>query len=62
MTTRSKKMTPRKWAWLAFGFMFLLSPIDIIPDCIPVFGNLDDASVMALVIKKVLEEDEEETK
>ena len=35
------------------GLIYVLSPIDIIPDTIPVAGYLDDAAVIAGVIKLV---------
>ncbi len=31
-----------------FAFLYVLKPIDIIPDDLPVIGNLDDAVVMSL--------------
>jgi len=33
------------------GLMYFLSPIDAIPDFIPVFGMLDDIAVLAWVMK-----------
>lgn len=33
--------------------LYVLSPIDAIPDFIPVFGYVDDAAVMALCLKFV---------
>lgn len=39
---------------LAFGAVWLASPIDLIPEFIPVAGPLDDAIVAALVLRYVL--------
>jgi uncharacterized membrane protein YkvA (DUF1232 family) len=33
---------------------YLASPIDLIPDFIPVIGHLDDAAIVALVIRSVV--------
>lgn len=46
--TRSSKA----WLWFALGW--LISPIDLIPEFIPVTGPLDDALVAALVLRHVL--------
>jgi len=35
------------------ALMYVLSPIDLIPDFIPVFGYLDDAAVVAICLKLV---------
>ena len=40
--------------WLWFALVWLLSPIDLIPEFIPVAGPLDDAIVAALVLRHVL--------
>ena len=42
-------------AVLGFTVAYLLSPIDIIPDFIPVLGYLDDLYVVALAVSLVME-------
>jgi uncharacterized membrane protein YkvA (DUF1232 family) len=41
-------------AWLVFAVVWLVSPIDLVPEFIPVAGPLDDAIVAALVLRFVL--------
>ena len=41
-------------ALLAGVIVYLISPIDLVPDFIPVAGQLDDALVVALVLRSVL--------
>jgi uncharacterized membrane protein YkvA (DUF1232 family) len=38
------------------GLIYVVSPVDVIPDVVPVAGFLDDASVIAWVIKTVRDE------
>lgn len=40
------------WLWLAIAW--LVSPIDLIPEFVPVAGPLDDAIVAALVLRHML--------
>jgi uncharacterized membrane protein YkvA (DUF1232 family) len=39
---------------LALLIPYLASPIDLIPDFIPVLGQLDDAVLVALVLRRVV--------
>ena len=40
--------------WLAFAVLWVASPIDLIPEFIPIAGPLDDAIVAALVLRHIL--------
>jgi len=40
--------------WLGFAVAWFVSPIDLIPEFVPVVGPLDDAIVAALVLRHVL--------
>ena len=40
--------------WLGFAVAWFISPIDLIPEFIPVVGPLDDAIVAVLVLRHVL--------
>jgi uncharacterized membrane protein YkvA (DUF1232 family) len=42
----------KRWLW--FALVWCVSPIDLIPEFIPVAGPLDDAIVAALVLRHVL--------
>ena len=42
----------KRWLW--FALVWCLSPIDLIPEFIPIAGPLDDAIVAALVLRHVL--------
>jgi|Deesub1362A_J573_1020465.scaffolds.fasta_scaffold34442_1 uncharacterized membrane protein YkvA (DUF1232 family) len=43
--------TPRAVRWLlGLSLFFLLSPIDLIPDFVPVLGHLDDLAVVPLLL------------
>jgi uncharacterized membrane protein YkvA (DUF1232 family) len=42
----------KRWLW--FALAWCISPIDLIPEFVPVAGPLDDAIVAALVLRHVL--------
>jgi uncharacterized membrane protein YkvA (DUF1232 family) len=39
--------------WIGFAIAWFLSPIDLVPEFVPVAGPLDDAIVAALVLRHV---------
>ena len=41
---------------IAFTLLYVLNPIDLIPDFIPGIGQLDDAAVVALCLKMIHED------
>lgn len=49
-TGRYKKVPWKLIAGIIFAFIYLLSPLDVIPDVIPVLGFTDDVSVFGLVL------------
>lgn len=47
----SHPAVPRPSKWLLAGAIaYLLSPIDLIPDVIPVLGHLDDVIIVPLLV------------
>jgi uncharacterized membrane protein YkvA (DUF1232 family) len=42
-----------RWFVLAGGLIYLLSPLDISPDVLPVLGWLDDGVVVTLLVSEV---------
>ena len=51
---RDKRVPRSSKILLGFAVAWLVSPIDLIPEFIPVVGPLDDAVVAALVLRHVL--------
>ncbi|BBA33187.1 uncharacterized protein sS8_1225 [Methylocaldum marinum] len=48
-----RDIAPWAIAAVAFGLLYLVNPVELIPDLIPVVGYLDDVAVMALILKLV---------
>src|SRR6266702_4590753 len=51
---RDPRVPPRSKLLLGMAIVWLVSPIDLIPEFLPVIGPLDDAVVAALVLRSVL--------
>jgi uncharacterized membrane protein YkvA (DUF1232 family) len=49
-------MTWQTKAWIISGLAYFISPVDLIPDVIPVVGYLDDALVVAWVLHHLHDE------
>lgn len=50
--SKSGKIPVNLYGWLLFGIFYFFSPIDLIPDMVPVFGFSDDAGVFLWILKK----------
>ena len=51
-----RAISPKALISVVAGLMYFLSPIDAIPDFLPVFGMLDDIAVLAWLIKTLDDE------
>ena len=51
---RDERVARSSRLWLGFAVAWFLSPIDLIPEFVPVIGPLDDAIIAALVLRHVL--------
>ena len=50
---KDDRVPPRAKAVLAVGLASIVSPIDLIPDFIPILGALDDVAVALMVLRYV---------
>jgi uncharacterized membrane protein YkvA (DUF1232 family) len=51
---KDPRVPPGSKAWLVFAVIWIASPIDLVPEFIPVLGPLDDVVVAALVLRHVV--------
>ncbi len=49
-------LSVHKLVTIVAALLYLISPLDVIPDFIPVVGYVDDAAVIAWVLKSIAEE------
>ncbi|HEY9844836.1 MAG TPA: YkvA family protein [Candidatus Caenarcaniphilales bacterium] len=51
---RNAIRNPKYRWWIVLGTLaYLLSPIDIAPDFLPIIGQLDDAAILTLLVSEV---------
>jgi uncharacterized membrane protein YkvA (DUF1232 family) len=50
LTTDGYSLTPSTWAVIAGALAYVVFPVDVIPDFIPIAGWLDDAFVLGAVV------------
>ncbi|MCU7650200.1 YkvA family protein [Pseudomonas piscis] len=51
-----RAISPKALLSVVAGLMYFLSPLDAIPDFLPVFGMLDDIAVLAWLMKTLADE------
>ena len=61
-TLQSKKISVKDKAIIIGALGYLISPLDAIPDAIPIVGLGDDMAVLAFVLKKVWDQVSDEVK
>lgn len=49
-----KEVSPLVKSYILMAFVYLISPIDIIPDFIPVAGFVDDLLVSIIILNKII--------
>jgi len=51
-----KELETQKVVMIVAGIIYLVSPLDFVPDFIPAFGLLDDISILSFIISSLSEE------
>lgn len=54
-----KEVSPKTKGMIVIGFAYLISPIDVIPDFIPVFGFVDDLLISVILLNKIINSGDE---
>ncbi|MEN8152395.1 MAG: DUF1232 domain-containing protein [Acidobacteriota bacterium] len=54
-----REVPPRIKGFIVMGFAYLISPIDIIPDFIPVAGLIDDLLITVIILNKIINSGDE---
>jgi len=49
-----KEVPPKVKGMILMGFAYLISPIDVLPDFIPVFGFVDDLLIAVILLNKII--------
>ncbi|BAC08416.1 YkvA family protein [Thermosynechococcus vestitus] len=44
-----------RWFIIAASLIYLLSPLDIFPDLVPIVGQLDDVTVMVILASELVQ-------
>lgn len=57
-----KDVSPKTKGMIVIGFAYLISPIDVVPDFIPVFGFVDDLLITVILLNKIINTGDEELK
>jgi len=57
-----KDVPPKVKGMIILGFTYLISPIDILPDFIPVFGFVDDLLISVILLNKIINSGDEHLK
>ncbi|MCK4889981.1 MAG: DUF1232 domain-containing protein [Candidatus Aminicenantes bacterium] len=54
-----KEVPTKTKGMIVIGFAYLLSPVDVIPDFIPVFGFVDDLLISVVLLNKIINSGDE---
>ncbi len=57
-----KEVSPKVKGTIIIGFAYLISPIDLIPDFIPVLGFVDDLLISVVLLNKIINSGDEKLK
>lgn len=61
ITENKKKHPIKSWIWLVLAILYVISPLDFIPDTFPVLGWLDDFSILSAAGLNVMQQYHEGT-